>query len=151
LEDVQLAGAVAGQLEVGRHILAQQLALLNDENLARNLIANRILQGSAGAGGGVGNGGAGNGGQIPFFARGAVGYQPVIITLPQGANLIATAVISADRRYVRVSAGPLFSQITQVQTFNFVTGQQGNNQVPGGGGTGGFGGGGGGTGGGLGF
>lgn len=149
LENVQLAGAVAGQMEVGRHILAQQLAMINDQNLARNLIANRILTGSGGAGGGNdGDGGNGNGFGLPFIARGAVGYQPVIITLPQGASMSATAVISADRRYVRISAAPLFSQITQVQTFNFASGQSGMSPVPGGGGTGGFGGGtGGGTGG----
>lgn len=143
LADVQLAGAVAEQAEVGRHILAQQLALINDQNLARNLIANRILTGSGGTGDGSGNGGGGNGGGLglPFIARGAVGYQPVIITLPQGASMSATAVISADRRYVRISAAPLFSQITQVQTFNFATGASGMSPVPQGGGTGGFGGG----------
>jgi hypothetical protein len=153
IEEVQLAGAVQGQLEVGRHILAQQLAMLNDADLARNLIANRILTGSNGTGTGNGDGsgnGNGNGFGLPFVARGAVGYQPVIITLPQGASLTATAVISADRRYVRISAGPLFSQITQVQTFNFASGASGMSPVPGGGGTGGFGGGGGGTGGGTG-
>jgi hypothetical protein len=153
LEEVQLAGAVQGQLEVGRHILAQQLAMINDANLARNLIANRILTGSNGTGTGNGDGsgnGNGNGAGLPFIARGAVGYQPVIITLPQGASLTATAVISADRRYVRISAGPLFSQITQVQTFNFASGASGMSPVPGGGGTGGFGGGGGGAGGGAG-
>ncbi len=161
IEDVQLAGAVQGQLEMGRHILAQQMALVNDPNLARNVFANRVLQGvgngSNGTGNGSGNGngnGNGTGVPIPFFARGAVGYQPVITVIPQGANMSATAVISADRRYVRISAAPIFTQITQVQTFNFATGQSGNSQVPQGGGLGGFGGGGaasGGTGGGAGF
>ncbi len=148
IEDVQLAGAVAGQLEVGRHILAQQLAMLNDDNLARNLIAGRALQGSGTNGGGSGGNGNGNDGNIPFFARGAVGYQPVIVVIPQGATMIATAVISADRRYVRVSSAPIFTQITQVQTFNFASGASGMSPVPGGGGGGGQGGGGGGFGGG---
>lgn len=31
----------------------------------------------------------------------------------------ATAVISADRRYVRISAAPFFSTVGDVQTFNF--------------------------------
>jgi hypothetical protein len=54
--------------------------------------------------------------------QGAVGYQPVITVLPTGTNLAATAVISADRRYVRIAAVPLFSAIGQVQTFNYTTG-----------------------------
>ena len=56
--------------------------------------------------------------------QGAVGYQPVITTLPEGTNLVATAVISADRRYVRISAVPLFSSIGNITTFNFATGAQ---------------------------
>ena len=35
-------------------------------------------------------------------------------------------VISGDRRYVRVSPAPNFTSITDVQTFNFVTGDTGN-------------------------
>ena len=62
-----------------------------------------------------------------------MGYQPVIITLPEGANFAATAVISADRRYVRVSCVPLFSAIRDVHTFNTSTGENGT----GSGGTGG--------------
>jgi hypothetical protein len=61
----------------------------------------------------------------PFFGRGAVGYQPVIMWLPEGANLMAQAVISADRRYVRVTSMPLFSGIGQVKTFNYATGASG--------------------------
>ena len=50
-------------------------------------------------------GNGGNGGGLPFFGGGAVGYQPVIIVLPEGANMIGiTAVVSADRRYVRITA-----------------------------------------------
>ena len=37
----------------------------------------------------------------------AVGFQPVITTLPEGTNFAATAVISADRRYVRITAPAL--------------------------------------------
>jgi hypothetical protein len=46
----------------------------------------------------------------------------VIITLPTGTNLQATGVISADRRYVRITALPLFSQVGQVTTFNIGSG-----------------------------
>jgi hypothetical protein len=48
-----------------------------------------------------------------------VGYQPIIIVLPEGTNFGATAVISGDRRYVRYSGTPLFSGIPRVTTFTF--------------------------------
>ena len=73
------------------------------------------------------------------------------------ANSTTSAVISADRRYVRVSPTPFFSGITEVNTFNYVTGSSGMSNGAGGGGfgggggsggLGGFGGGGGGLGGG---
>jgi hypothetical protein len=86
----------------------------------------------------------------PFFLQGAVGYMPVISTLPAGARMVvSSAVISADRRYVRVSPAPFFSGITQVNTFNFFTGASGtsNGATGGGGGSGGGGAGGGGFGG----
>lgn len=63
--------------------------------------------------------GAANNG-FPF--RGAVGYRPVIQTIPEGARMFATGVVSADRRYVRVAPFPFFSQIGEVFTFNFVSG-----------------------------
>lgn len=66
--------------------------------------------------------GAMNGG-FPF--RGAVGYRPVIQTIPEGARMFSTGVVSADRRYVRVAPMPSFSQIGEVFTFNFVSGTTG--------------------------
>ena len=54
--------------------------------------------------------------------RSKVGFQPVISTLPEGSNMTATAVISADRRYVRITTVPLFSVVGEVSTFNFSTG-----------------------------
>ena len=60
-------------------------------------------------------------------ARGrGVGYYPVITTLPEGTNMWASAVVSPDRRYVRVSVQPFFSQIDRVDTFNFKTGRTRN-------------------------
>ena len=53
---------------------------------------------------------------------GAVGYQPVIITLPEGANFAATAVVSADRRYVRITCVPFFSLVSDVHTFSMADG-----------------------------
>jgi len=48
-----------------------------------------------------------------------VGFAPVVTWLPQGAQLGASAVISPDRRYVRVNAQPFFSSIGNVDTFTF--------------------------------
>ena len=64
-----------------------------------------------------------------------VGYQPVIITLPEGCNLAATAVVSADRRYVRFTGMPMFSGISKVSTFNSSTGDM-NTLTPAGAGQG---------------
>ena len=57
----------------------------------------------------------------PVFGN-AVGYQPIIVTLPEGANLGVSAVVSGDRRYVRISTVPMFSTIPKWHTFNTTTG-----------------------------
>jgi len=66
-----------------------------------------------------------------------VGFQPVITTLSEGVSMSAMAVVSGDRRYVRISTVPAFTAITDVFTFSFLnTGNPTGN--PGvGGGTGG--------------
>jgi hypothetical protein len=51
--------------------------------------------------------------------------------------MMTNAVISSDRRYVRVSPFPFFSQIGEVNTFNFVTGDTETDTQGGGGGIGG--------------
>ncbi len=83
---------------------------------------------------------------FPF--RGAVGYRPQLTVLPDGVSMFPNAVISGDRRYVRVTPNPQFNTIIEVRTFNFITG---GSTTQGGGGTNGGGGGfgGGGFGGGL--
>jgi hypothetical protein len=125
LADQQVAIA-ARQAAAGRHVLAQQIRMFADPSAIAALNFARAQQFSE-----LNRG---------PFGRGAVGYQPIIAVLPEGANLFASAVISADRRYVRVTAVPFFSAISEVNTFNFTTGASGNSQ----GGTGGqgFGGGG---------
>lgn len=83
---------------------------------------------------------SGEGGLVPGFVNlsGAVGYMPVIWTLKPGATYGATGVVSADRRYVRISVAPSFSSIKSVKTFNFVTGDSNDNSsMYGGGGSGG--------------
>lgn len=55
-----------------------------------------------------------------------VGFQPFITVLPQGASLSATAVVSGDRRYVRMGLQPFFSMVGEVTTFNFGRNQSGS-------------------------
>jgi hypothetical protein len=59
----------------------------------------------------------GPGGSAGFIV-GAVGFQPVIRTINEGASLGASALISPDRRYVRMAISPTFSNITDVFTFS---------------------------------
>jgi hypothetical protein len=99
-----LANAAADQLAVNRAVLAQQLNSMGGNAGANFALSRAALDG-----------------QFPIV-RGAVGFQPVIIALPSGANFSATGVISADRRYVRITVLPLFSQIGQVTTFNIGSG-----------------------------
>ncbi|MDD3470390.1 MAG: hypothetical protein PHE53_10515, partial [Thermoguttaceae bacterium] len=54
------------------------------------------------------------------------GYRPEITWVPEGASLSTNAVISADRRYVRVTPSPMFQQIKSVSTFNYSTGDTGS-------------------------
>ncbi len=120
LEAAQLAGAVKRQETLSRSVLAQQISASSDPNVATT--------GRTG---------------IPFLGRGAllgggaVGFQPIVTTLPQGTQMSATGVVSADRRYVRIAVAPLFSTIGDVQTFTFA----GQATQTGTGGTGGAGGG----------
>jgi len=124
LAESQLANAVAVQMEVNRAILAQQLGALTDPNSDVSLINSR--GGLAAA-------------NFPILQQ-AVGFMPVITVLPAGANMIATAVVSPDRRYVRVTALPLFSQIGQVTTFNIGSGATSTSQPTSGSGGSGIGG-----------
>jgi hypothetical protein len=53
----------------------------------------------------------------------AVGYRPVITWLPEGTHFGASAVVSPDRRYVRVSPAPFFSSVGPVYSYNLNTGE----------------------------
>jgi len=86
-------------------------------------------------------------GQVPNIAPGAVGFSPLVQPFPDGIFLFVNGVVSADRRYVRLSMSPSFMNIIDVQTFTNVN--AGGAGIGGGGG-GGFGGGGFGGGGGAG-
>jgi hypothetical protein len=113
LAEHQIANAAQTQLAVSRAILAQQLNSVSESQATQNFDVNRLF--------------ALHGG---LLRRGsAVGFRPVITTLPEGSNMTATAVISADRRYVRITAVPLFSDVGTIRTFNFSTGMGGVQDV----------------------
>jgi tetratricopeptide (TPR) repeat protein len=137
IEAHKLAQVANRQLAISRAVLAQQLAGAVDPGAMASLANSR----------------GGGGSFVPFVpvvTGGAVGYQPVVVPVTEGAMLYAWAVISADRRYVRVSPMPQFSGIAEVNVFNFATGEtlggtggtggRGFGGLFGGGGFGGFGG-----------
>lgn len=71
---------------------------------------------------------------------GAAIQTPQIQQFPEGVSLTVTAVISADRRYVRLTIIPNFTSITDVQTFSTASGVTGNQAQAGGAGGQAFGG-----------
>jgi general secretion pathway protein D len=97
---------------------------------------------------------------VPTVGFFSAGFQPIITSVFDGVNLTVQAVISADRRFVRLTVLPTFQNLTDVFTFSFqggggIGGQGGGGQLgqqglggglAGGGGGGQFGGGGGGGG-----
>ena len=119
LADQQLVNDVVQQVAVNRTILAQQLesianpeALLAQQNYANSQPASQI-------------GNRANPLNRPSpnaFNPNLVGYQPIITVLPIGMTMKANAVISADRRYVRITALPFFSTVKGVVQYNTQTG-----------------------------
>lgn len=60
---------------------------------------------------------------IPVVGDFAAAQQPVIVVLNEGTFLTVQAVVSDDRRFVRLTVVPFFSTIGEVDTFTF-TGSQ---------------------------
>ncbi len=56
---------------------------------------------------------------IPVVGDFAVAQQPVIVILNEGTVLNVQAVVSPDKRFVRVTLNPTFSRIDKVSTFTF--------------------------------
>ncbi len=56
---------------------------------------------------------------VPVVGDFAAAQQPVIVVLSEGTFLTIQAVVSNDRRYVRLTVVPFFSQIGDVQEFQF--------------------------------
>jgi len=60
---------------------------------------------------------------IPVVGDFAAAQQPVIVVLNEGTHMTVQAVVSNDRRFVRLTVVPYFSRIGEVNTFQF-TGSQ---------------------------
>ncbi|MBN2217694.1 MAG: hypothetical protein JW719_10005 [Pirellulales bacterium] len=58
-------------------------------------------------------------GLIPVVGDFAAAQQPVIVILSEGTFMTVQAVVSHDRRFVRLTVVPFFSQIGDVNTFTF--------------------------------
>jgi general secretion pathway protein D len=56
---------------------------------------------------------------VPVVGDFAAAQQPVITVLSEGTSLTVQAVVSPDRRFVRLTVVPFFSQIGDVQEFTF--------------------------------
>src|SRR5205085_3844596 len=56
---------------------------------------------------------------IPVVGDFAAAQQPVIVVLSEGTFLTVQAIVSNDRRFVRLTVVPFFSQIGDVNTFRF--------------------------------
>jgi len=75
---------------------------------------------------------------IPVVGDFAAAQQPVIVVLSEGTFLTVQAVVSDDRRFVRLTVVPFFSRIGEVNTFQFEgsqtttenSSQQGNQDEP---------------------
>jgi hypothetical protein len=75
-------------------------------------------------------------------AQGAVAFYPNVGSVPDGVSLNVTPVVTADRRYVRLSLNANFTTINGFNNFPVAAGVGGGHAGPGGGGLGGGGGGG---------
>ncbi len=56
---------------------------------------------------------------VPVVGDFAAAQQPVIVVLSEGTFMTVQAVVSADRRFVRLTVVPFFSKIGDVRTFQF--------------------------------
>ncbi len=119
LEEAQLDVATI-RMSVAQQQLARNAAL---RRLASDGLLGQVVGGPGGSGQGgyVGSGNSRD--RYPFWGRSSVvGYQPVIQQIPDGAMLGSNAVVSADRRYVRMSPSPNFNSVRSVYSYNLQTG-----------------------------
>ena len=90
--------------------------------LARNVYRQRLLQAAALQRRGVYS--PYRGGYSPYYPNRGVQYIPQVTWVPSGMSLGAGAVVSPDRRHVRMSLSPAFYSIPRVDTYNLQTGER---------------------------
>jgi general secretion pathway protein D len=56
---------------------------------------------------------------VPVVGDFAAAHQPIVVVLSEGTSLSVQAVVSPDRRFVRLTMLPFFSSIGDVDTFTF--------------------------------
>jgi len=76
----------------------------------------------------LGQVGPGGGPQAFPQVGGAIGYTPVVDIISEGISAGGMAIVSADRRFVRLNVSPVFSDITDVITFSFINNGNSTNQ-----------------------
>jgi tetratricopeptide (TPR) repeat protein len=136
------------QMSVAQQMLARNNAL---KRLADDGVLGQIVGGTGQTGTGSGSASSGSRERFPFRYESIVGYRPIVTTIPDGAMFSTNAVVSADRRYVRLSPSPQFSSIRSVYSYSMAAGSDDLDSGGGmGGGMGGMSGGMGGMGGGMG-
>ncbi len=142
-----LGATVPFMLEDGRRkqlaaVPLKEPATQGATHLSRGQLIARVREvggGPAAAGQVVAQAGAGQGDaaagafRLPAGAFTAgIGFQPVVGLINEGVSLTASAVVSPDRRFVRISVAPFFNTLREIQTFSF----QGGPPAPQGNGTG---------------
>jgi len=65
-------------------------------------------------------------GVVPVVGDFAAAHQPIVVVLSEGTSLSVQAVVSQDRRFVRLTLVPFFSKIGDVQEFTFEGKTSGN-------------------------
>jgi type II secretory pathway component GspD/PulD (secretin) len=72
----------------------------------------------------------------PVVSGNSVAFEPTIDQFFNGAGMSVSAVVSADRRYVRLNLVPFFNEITRVETFRIPAAAGGGGNLGGVGGSG---------------
>ncbi len=68
----------------------------------------------------------------PIIGPGAVAYTPNVSAITSGVTLNVTPVVSADRRYVRMTLSPIFQTVNGFTTYSAQTGAVGGSGLGGG-------------------
>lgn len=117
-------------------------ATQSSARVSRQELMARVRRAGRGSGHGVNDAKPAAAGQIDTPSTGfrlpagsftaGVGFQPVVGLIGEGVSLTATAVVSPDRRFVRLSVAPFFNTLREIQTFSFqsttTSGQAGSGQ-----------------------